>query len=74
MERFKLENLEANQGYIIQIMAKVNKVVISYQPLKLFKSHHCFKPILNTHIQLPSAINLNQFGHQHIEDNNIFVP
>lgn len=73
MERFKLENLEQNHGYVIQVTLKVNKEVISYQTLKLFKSHHCFKPILNNANQLPkNAMPLNSTD-QHIEDNNIFV-
>lgn len=71
MERFKLKNLEINRGYIIQVVLKVSKEVISYQPLMLFKTHPCFKPILNNHNQLPSAKHSTQFSHQHIEDNNI---
>lgn len=72
MERFKLKNLEQNHGYVIQVTLKLNKEVISYQTLKLFKSHHCFKPILNNANQLPSAMPPNSTD-QHIEDNNIFV-
>lgn len=70
-----MKNLEPNHGYIIQVMLKLSKEVISYQPLKLFKSHHCFKPILNNQNQLPNhAMTSPKFKHQHIEDNNIFVP
>lgn len=75
MERFEVKDLEPNHAYIIQVMLKVSKEFISYQPLKLLKSHHCFKPILNNLNQLPSyAMPSLQFKHQHIEDNNIFVP
>ncbi|XP_031616946.1 uncharacterized protein LOC116336893 isoform X2 [Contarinia nasturtii] len=70
MERFKLKYLEQNHGYVIHVTLKVNKEVISYQTLKLFKSHHCFKQILNNTIQLPTFPNATS---QHIEDNNIFV-
>ena len=73
MERFKLTNLEQNHGYIIQLTLKVNKEIISYQTLQLFKSHHCFKPILNHVNQLPNAMSQNSTTDQHIEDNNIFL-
>lgn len=75
MERFKVKNLEPNHGYIIQVTVKVSKEVISYQPLKLFKGHHCFKPILNNANQLPDhGMPSPHLNRHHIEDNNIFVP
>lgn len=75
MERFKLKNLEPNHGYVIQVILKINKEIIAYQPLKLFKSRYCFKPILNSnHNQLPNFVSSSLQPHRHIEDNNILVP
>lgn len=72
MERFKLNNLEPNQGYIIQVILKVNKNIIAYQPLKLFKSRFCFKPILNSNQnQLPKFVSSSLYD---IENNNIVLP
>lgn len=75
MERFKLENLEPNHGYIIQVILKMNKDIIAYQPLKLFKSQLCFKPILNyNQNHLPKFVSSSLPLYQHIENNNILVP
>lgn len=71
MERFKLKNLLPNHGYMIQVTLKINKEIITYPTLKLFKSHNCFKLIQNYTQLTNSTSHLKLLTHQHIEDNKI---
>lgn len=68
MERYQLQKLIPGHNYVIQVMLTINKEFVSYQTLKIYKSRHCYVPILNDHNQLPN-IQPNL-----IEDNRILVP
>lgn len=69
-----MKNLVPGHSYIIQVMMKIDKEFISYQTLKVLKSHHCFVPILSEQNQLPNTMKSDHLQHNEIEDNRIFIP